>query len=174
MKQIIKLHLAFIKLVFIDFLIFFFPTFLFICFLCYNPQQIDVLKGCTKIVYFILSCAFCIGIKLVYEWEQKNIFPKLRRLMSIKHTIQFEKYKLPFYLRLILMIPIYYCVIYIVCYFIFITQSLIRDVTPIGVVLITTIMTTLCCTITYYIGNWILPFIEYLVASYTKKKGTIL
>lgn len=166
MKQIIKLHLAFIMLIFIDFLIFISPICILFCYLWYNLQQISTLKECIDthpIIIVLSSGVFCICITVIFKLEPKIVLPKLRRLMAIKHTIQFEKYKLPLILRLILMVLSYCCIGLVISCFIFTTQLLIDGINAISVILVTIIMSTLCCTLAYYIGNWMLPFIEYLV-----------
>lgn len=166
MKQIIKLHLAFIMLIFIDFLIFISPICILFCYLWYNQQQISTLKEYADthpIIIALSSGVFCIYIMVIFNLEPKIVLPKLRRLMAIKHTIQIEKYKLPLILRLILMVLSYCCIGLVIIYSILTTQLLINGINAINVVLVTTIMFTLCCTLAYYIGNWMIPFIEYLV-----------
>lgn len=173
MKQIIKLHLAFIILMFIDFLIYISPICILFCYLWYNPQQISTLKEYADthpIIIALSSGVFCIYITVICKLEPKIVLPKLRRLMAIKHTIQFDKYKLPFIIRLILMVLIYCCIALVMSYFILTTQLLIAGINAIGVVLVITIMSTLCCTMMYYIGNWMLPFVEYLVSLINLKK----
>lgn len=166
MKQTIKHHLAFFMLVFIDNLIFIFPVCIFLCYLLNNPQIGDVLKEVAKnnlIACFIGMYVFMTAYFEFWYFEEKKVFPKLRRHMSIKNAIQLEKYKLPFILKVIIKLCMIFCIIATLSKLLFAVNFIYKDGIITSEMLIWSIIFTLACTIMNYIWYWLPPLIGYLI-----------
>lgn len=160
-KQVIKHHLAFFMIVFIDYLIFVFPAFVFGFYLLLNPQLIDLLKEGVK--NNLIACFIAMYASFEF-WhiEQKKVFPKLRRLMSIKYATLLDNYKLPFILKIIIHLCMIFCTMAILSKILFAAKCIVINGIINSEILILSIMSTLVCAILYYFGYWLPPLIGYL------------